>query len=797
MKSYKILRRSPLTSAVRLAIAATLPLTAAMAHAQLLEEVTVTATKRAASVMDVPLAITAVSGEAMRDMNLDDIKDLVALTPGVSGNSKDSFLDNITVRGIITVDFGIGGDPSISIYKNGLYQGRTGSAVTSIYDIERAEVLRGPQGFLFGRGAISGAMNVITTKPNTDQVEGYVELDVAERGHAVIEGAVNVPVTDNLAFRLAVYHSEEDGYVTNKDPSSGIDDLIGHEKDGIRLTTLFETDRLSMNLMLEYEDRDQSGTVYVPTESGDSYDLLQEFYPERMAGYPAGDRNVINDLSLGNHDRGKVYSAGLQIDYDFDFATLTSITGYKDHDFSYAEDWDGTPITLNSYGQEQTGDYFEQELRLTSNGDGPLSWYGGVSYYKENIEAEFTQQFEEDVWCSAYYAYYQTTCQDMFDYYKTYAEEEPEGYYVQYFEEYFGTFDWEGSANGLITDRNRATGKYEGYAAYVDVSYVFNDRWDASLGVRYTKDDKDFSNQSLLPSASPVLLNRASIYFTTPNGAVSDSKSWNDTSPRLVVNYRPGDDHLIFGSITAGYKSGGFSTFGFTRMDGESNEGYVTANPDDSVPTSFDPETSMSYELGYKGSVNDGNTRLAANVFFYQYEDMQVTFFDGPVAKTENAGKVDGYGFEGTAEHAINEHFNINLGFAYLHTEATDIQKICGGEDICEGDALPWSPELSGFAMLNAHYPMGNGEMFGLLSFVFEDGIGTDFGPDALKTPDWQEWGISAGYRTESWSISGYVDNLTDELYYDNAIGEEGPFPDKYFGPSRPRTAGVKFSVNF
>jgi iron complex outermembrane receptor protein len=128
------------------------------------------------------------------------------------------------VRGIRTIDFGNGGDPSISLYKNGLYQGRTGSAVSSLFDIERAEVLRGPQGFLFGRNSISGAMNIITAKPNVEQTEGFAELDVGERGVLVFEGAVNFPVSDTFALRIAGYHSEEDGFIPNL---AGGPDLIG------------------------------------------------------------------------------------------------------------------------------------------------------------------------------------------------------------------------------------------------------------------------------------------------------------------------------------------------------------------------------------------------------------------------------------------------------------------------------------------------------------------------------------------------------------------------------------------
>ena len=148
------LEKNALAQAVSLAVVAGLAPGPLLAQGESLEEVIVTATKREESVMDVPIAITAMSGDFIREVNLNDIKDLIQFTPGITGNSKDSFLDFIAVRGIRTIDFGNGGDPSVSLYKNGLYQGRTGAAVSSLFDIERAEVLRGPQGFLFGRNDV-------------------------------------------------------------------------------------------------------------------------------------------------------------------------------------------------------------------------------------------------------------------------------------------------------------------------------------------------------------------------------------------------------------------------------------------------------------------------------------------------------------------------------------------------------------------------------------------------------------------------------------------------------------------
>ncbi|MEQ9562898.1 MAG: TonB-dependent receptor plug domain-containing protein, partial [Woeseiaceae bacterium] len=185
----------PRRSAISRAVTAAL-MTGAMsaASAQVIEEITVTATRRSESVQDVPLAITALTGDFTREVNLDDVKDLVSFTPGVTGNSQDSFIDAISVRGIRTQDFGVGGDPSAAFFKNELYEGRNGSAVTSLYDIDRAEILRGPQGFLFGRNSIGGAFSVHTKKAEIGASSGYVDLDVGERGHGVGEGAVNIPM---------------------------------------------------------------------------------------------------------------------------------------------------------------------------------------------------------------------------------------------------------------------------------------------------------------------------------------------------------------------------------------------------------------------------------------------------------------------------------------------------------------------------------------------------------------------------------------------------------------------------
>jgi len=826
-------RQSAVARAVSLAIVASVVPGPLLAQGTVLEEVIVTATKREESLMDVPLAITAMSGEFIREVNLNDIKDLIQFTPGISGNSKDSFLDFVSVRGIRTIDFGNGGDPSVSLYKNGLYQGRTGSAVSSMYDIERAEVLRGPQGFLFGRNSVSGAFNVITAKPDLDEFGGYAELDVGERGVFVFEGALNVPMSETFGVRIAGYHSEEDGYVKNL---AGGPDLIGHDKDAVRITGRYENERLVADLFLEYEDRNQSGTIYRVTGGGfrqsedrgwggfyrDPPDLSGtafDFHHANMNGgtpyeiSPDG-RTVNNDNSLPSTDEAQIFHTGLLIDYDMDWATFTSLTGYKDHDYKYVEDFDGSPIVLFNYGQDQTGDYFEQEFRLTSDSDGPLSWYAGVSFYQENIDTVFLGQQSEDAYCAGYWYYSgATSCQEVFDYYNYLDTYYNQTFYCDYYlSYYFGTCQWTSSPDGLANDRNRIVGKYRGYSVYLDLSYAFSESFDVSLGVRYTWDEKEFSQEVLPDPGNSLIAYKVQTGFSTPTGALTDKQDWNEVTYRVVANWRPTSTALIFGSITTGYKPGGFGSFNIEPGCPGVPFGLCVADPSIDKPGDFGPETVTSYEIGYKDTYLDGRMQVSANAFIYDYKDLQAIFGEGPRTVVDNVGQVDGTGIEFDVNTAITDNLSFRIGGSWFDSEATDVQAFCangeiitGDPDACEGVSIPWAPEWTAFALLNANYPAGNGEVFGTVAWSWEDDYRGDW-PDpsiiyqrikAINNTD-----LTIGYRTDSWSLRGYVENVFDGVWYDGNYANDDPdaiiiYAEHAFGPARPRTAGVRFTYRF
>ncbi len=760
--------------------------------AQQLEEVVVTATKRSESVLDVPIAMTAMTGDEIRQINLNDIKDLIAYTPGITGNSKDSFLDFVSVRGIRTIDFGNGGDPSIGLYVNGLYQGRNGSGVSSLYDVERSEVLRGPQGFLFARNAVSGAINVITSKADTEEFGGYGELDIGERGVFVFEGAVNVPVSDNFAMRFSAFHTQEDGYVKNL---QGGPDLIDHDNDSLRASFRFENEKVTADLILQYDDRNQYGTVYRATGKGDAFNVVQAGFnggvPYR---YDSDGRTVNVDNALQPRDDAKIYSAALLIDVDLGWGTFTSVTGYKEHEYQYAEDYDAVPNVTFHYGQEQEGEYFEQEFRLTSNSDGPLNWYAGASLYDEEIDTTFLGQQEEDIYCQLYLYYYGDfpTCQSYYD--------------------YLG-YDFAPSDNGLINDRNRIQGKYQGYSGYLDLRYQLTDTFDMALGVRYSWDEKEFSQQKLDDAGGSGFTGGVQAAFETPQGAVSDKQDWSKTTYRLVANWRPNDNTLLFGSITSGYKPGGYGSFNLENIE----TGLVTSVgiPGTDRPGDFGPETVNSYEIGYKGTLADNRIQVAVTGFFYQYEDLQAIFTEGVTPIVDNVGEIDGWGSEIELSAALNENWVARVGGSWFDSEATGVQAFCGagevldpvnGVDACEGNSIPWAPEFTAFAVVNMNYDVGSagGEVFGTLSWSWEDDYRGDWPDPSLiyqRLEAINQTDIILGYRQDSWVISGYVENVFDQIWYDGNYADDPtsgvPYVQHTFGPSRPRTAGIRASYSF
>jgi iron complex outermembrane receptor protein len=766
-------RKSTMAIAVSAAVMASA--LATPAWAQTLEEVIVTATKRSESVQDVALAITALSGEFINKVNLTDVKDLVAYTPGVSGNSQDSFIDGISVRGIRTQDFGLGLDPSAAFFKNDLYEGRNGSAVSTLYDLDRAEVLRGPQGFLFGRNSIGGAFSVHTRRAEIGSTDGYIQAGAGERNIANAEGAFNIPMGDSFAARLSGYYSKEDGFADNLYDGS---DLIEHDNYGVRLSTTFETDKLGIYFTAEYEDRDQSGSVYRAVTEGEVWENLEAALGPIDVRGSNNSTDVDLDLAGGDNDDAEITTLGLRVDYDLGFASLTSNTGYKDHDYYYNEDYDGTALNLDTFGVDQTGDYFQQELRLTSDSDDAFSWYTGVSYYKESVKGDYRSASEEALVCQ-YYGYYygQTTCQELWDYYE------------------YGEFYY--SPNGLLEETGRIEGDYEGWGAYVNLAYNITETIQVEGGVRYTDDEKEYSMN--VPTPQSGLGPYWAWQFST-DGKLEDTQSWNEWTPRFIAKWTPTDTALIFASYTAGYKSGGFSLYSVTPTPEFGQVGITQA--EGYKPDTVDPEEVDSYEIGYKDTLFGGNANFDVTAFYYEYTDLQVTAGteSGPTV-TKNAGEVESWGVEGSITAGLGDNFTAYMTLSYLDSEANDLQDICGLEDPngCEGSKIFWAPEWSGSFVLNANFPVSRGAFTSNFEMVWESERGRGW-EDLQETEidSYQQMSLRIAYESDkNWFVEGYVENMTDEFTWDGMNNLSGKNPNAFVGPLRPRTYGMRVGYDW
>jgi len=739
----------------------------------LLEPVVVTAQYRQQSVQDVPIAISAYSAEVIRLLEMDDMWDVLAQTPGFSGGSGGTWLNSISVRGIRTNDFGVGGDTSVGLFKDGVYQGRQGGAVTSFFDMERAEALRGPQGFLYGRNTISGAINTITNKPNVDGVGAMTQLTMGQQDLVEAEAMVNLPINDAWAVRAAGRYVTQDGYITNHF-SPGGETVADFESAAGRLSLGYGGEAVDVTFIAEYEDRQGGGAVYRAT---DHDGILSIFGYEE---FPTG-RDVNTDHP--GKDDGSIFSLTALLDWDMGFATLSSITGYRSHDWDYSEDDDAMPLVLYTWLQEQDVENYSQDFRLVSNSDSRLTWIVGLSGYAEKIDAGLGSHSDEDTTCLAFFGF---DCATWYGAFTTI----PEG----------------------LVEYADIEGDYSGYGAFVNLTYAVTDRFELDAGVRYSYDEKDFSiGIREVESQLGPFMNFG--YYS--HGMVSDKQDWDDLSPRIAVRFLATDNLSLWTSYTSGYKAGGFSSFTL-RLPTMEELGwtpeeiaacpwgiYCVLNPDGSAPDGtrpqeFAPETVDSYEIGIKGDALNDRMQFDLNAFYYEYEDMQLKYWDADLFNVvvENVGHVEGMGIEGSMSVRASDYFSFRLAGSWVDTEVSDVPlQICD----CDGDRLSQQPEVvvTGFAAFD--YPVSFGRFQANTDFRYQSRIYGALPNESHNSYDsFTSVSARVGYQFDNgWGAWVYGDNLFNELYYGGGTSGGYPFPQLVFGVSAPRSFGVIVRYGF
>jgi iron complex outermembrane recepter protein len=466
-----------------------------------LEEVVVTAQKRAQSAQDVPISITAVSGDFIERKNISSVTDMQKFTPGLRIPQADASKTSIRIRGVGSHKFDIGSEGSVGVFLDEVYLPRFSGSDIGLLDLERVEVLKGPQGTIFGRNTAAGAISVNTRRPS-QELEAFIETGIGNKDSHVIRGAISGPLTDQLSGRLSLAQEDKGGFQTNTQTGSTDD----REVTVARGQLMWETDTWSVIGALQYSDRKQDAVLTKSIPTGANGAISPVF-----AAAPASANSDFRDYSL-NYD-GEIdfenWFGSLRIERDFDSVSLVSITGYQSSEGKIDQDVDASSARIGRNGMEEDSETFSQELRLVGE-----NWLTGVYYYNDDAFSSYEFCWEEDSVPSLLSGPGINPCDNS-------------------------PIDLETTAWALF-------GEYR-----IDLT----DTVSLTLGMRYSYDHKEFTLQGLTDVVGvPAVI--------TPY-TYSDEEDWDSIDPKVSLTWMLSEDTMVYASYNEGYKAGGvqFSAF--------------------------------------------------------------------------------------------------------------------------------------------------------------------------------------------------------------------------------------------
>lgn len=711
-----------------LGVSATLP---AQDAGGVLEEVTITAQKRAESLQDTPLAVTALSGNDIEAMSRSDVAGLAFQTPSLA-YSEAGGESQIYIRGVGSNLFSVGADSSVAINIDGVYLGRANMGLTQFLDVERVEVLRGPQGTLYGRNATGGAINVISRMP-TEDWEGYGALSIGSFDRREVRGAISGPISDKWSFRVAVRGEKDDGYTDDLD-SRGSNELDDNDLRAGRAILRFEPDdSLSATLISEYSEMESGNTSIRPV---DNLGLAESAGAVTPADFHSTRNNTPSFMDW--------QTGGVTLNVEWalsDSLDLTWISAYRAWDSDFLFNTDGTEIEVTRTTFIFDTKQYSSELRFTGT-QGWGRWIAGAYYLEEDkfgalglVRSGFTNAVPPPVLNPAV---------------------PPQSFIIQ------------GQNDG------------EAYAFFGQLDFNLGEAWTLTAGVRYSDETKDdFNTQSAL-NPDPELLGVFSprpIPAATPMNTRRDSASWDAWTPKVGLEWRPLDDVLLYASYTKGFKSGGFNDL-------------QPSNPP------YDPEFIKSYEIGTKTTWLDNRLRVNASVFYYDYTDLQVNTFLNSLTFVTNAAEATIKGLELEIEarpvpelqlaaslavlDATYDEFNTPYGRCTPANAALDPANCAGtvvaGPRIIDasGNTLNNAPDFKGTASARYFVPLPSGriELFGQVAYqdeVYFNSPANDpvASQEAITLVD-----ARVGWENDSGalSVAAFGKNLTDEEYFHNIV---------------------------
>jgi iron complex outermembrane receptor protein len=714
-----------------------------------LEEVIVTAQKRAESLQDVPVAVTAFSSDTIQEAGINNSSDLAVMTPSLNANSNTSpFTTRLTIRGIGTSQSDPALEPSVGFFMDGVFMGRSGLGTSDLTDIERIEVLQGPQGTLYGKNANAGAISVITKRPNLEEFEGYVEASAGDYSMGQLTATASGPMSDTLAYRLSGNIHQRDGYYDN----AGVDDLNDADDWNIQGKLLWEpNERLSMLLGYAHVDRDVKccGADATQSESVTQELIKQGFQPVKNDPYDHKIATNFQDAFSMESDL-----AWLQVDYDLDWGSIISITSWNDYDYKVSIDPDRSQLDqLYSTNEHNSGDSFSQELRLDSSFGDNIDYMVGLFYYEQTTQRgdkSPTLSVGEDFITIA-------DQQDLPFPFPTI------GLIVQPGDHLLGQNRWDN----------------ETIAAFGQAIWHLGERWHLTGGLRWNDEQRKadlfsetFSTAPLAPTVA--LLN----FFSTPIDAQLDRSS-EHVDWLAKIAYDVGDDSMVYASASTGSKSGNFNGVNGTPEERE-----------------FDDEDTTSYEVGLKSTLFDSTLRVNAAGFYtevdeYQFQQQLPT---GIGTFVSNDGKVEVSGLDLQVDAAPLPNLTLTAGLLYMNKyEITDGPR--------KGQDLPFTAEYSANLSATLVFPLADGGVYIRADYAYMDDHATN-GTDAgnLEPKDFDDRELlnaKIGWKNDNWNVSVWGKNLTDDHYADQTVDTQAFNGMNAYFLAPPRTYGATLRYDF
>jgi outer membrane receptor protein involved in Fe transport len=734
--------RNTLASAVLSAVIG--PFSGVALAQPMLEEVIVTATKRLQGMQDVPIALSVMSGEMIDDMGMRKLADVTVYMPNVT-IAQTAGASQIFIRGVGSAN-NFGFEQSVGTFIDGVYFGRSRNARAAFLDVERVEVLKGPQSTLFGKNTVGGAINITSRQP-TDEFEAFLEVnyETEVEGYGLTAG-ISGPLTDNLRGRLVAKVYEDDGWMENQAPNG--EDGPGQDNTILRGSLIWDaTDNLRFTAKAEHGEFDVTGRNFKITKSTPTSTFL----------FSTGSSDPNFESSLGFNEKQSLGTFPgreeednttsdifqLTAEYQMGDFTLRSITAYTEYDFENCVDGDYSSLSYLDRCRSEEHEQYSQEFLLTSPAGETFEYLAGVYYQNAKLETD-TSTF---LFWSGLPALEPTLL--------GFVGGAPSG-----------TLDTE-----FFNDFSQDTETWSGFAS---LTWNLTDDFRVQVGARYSDDSKDADKRTFAALPGTTVEDPFLTFFAGPsvlNFAVpydySESREEDHWTGNINFQYDFTVDTMGYFNVSNGYKAGGYDADNALDRSRE-----------------FEDEEVISYELGLKTELWDNHARINTGVFYSEFDDLQVSGFEGAGFIVGNAAESEIYGVEADFTVAVTDTFTLNGALAYLDTEYKDYPNAScaigqiqdgscdanGGFQDLGGTSLQFAPEWSG--NIGAAYDASLTDSLDIGLRV--DALYTDdilIAPDAdAEVTEESYWKINARIALLSadgkWSLAVIGKNLTDETTF-------------------------------